>query len=342
MKQFQIPNVDDPRLAEAVDARWNSLTKPQGSLGRLESLVKAFAMQRGVARPTLSRRSIYVFCADHGVTEEGVSAYPSEVTRQMVLNFVAGGAAINVLCRQFSLKAVIVDAGVKGDPVLGALDCRIGAGTANFAKQPAMGRTDAIRAIERGAQLAATAGDDICGVGEMGIGNTTSASALLCALCDVPPANAVGPGTGLNAAGVRHKAEVIHRSLALHRPDPSDPLGVLAALGGFEIAMMTGFLLGAAEIRTPVMMDGFISCAAALVARAIEPRVMDYLLFSHQSAEPGHTAMLSALGAEPLLTLSMRLGEGSGAALGINLLNQALALYSEMATFQGAVVSEAL
>jgi nicotinate-nucleotide--dimethylbenzimidazole phosphoribosyltransferase len=340
LKQFEIPQLEDASLAEAVDARWNSLTKPRGSLGRLETLVKAFALQRGNDRPTLARRGMYVFCGDHGVTEEGVSAYPSEVTRQMVLNFVAGGAAINVLCRQLFIRSVIVDAGVKGEPVPGAMDCRIGAGTKNFVKEPAMTRDDAVRAIEWGAQLATFAGDEICGVGEMGIGNTTAASALLCVLGGVTPAEAVGPGTGLNEEGVRRKAKVIAGALAFHKPDASDPVAVLAALGGFEIAMMTGFLLGAAESRMPVMMDGFISCAAALVARAIEPRVMGYLHFSHQSAEPGHARMLSALGVEPLLTLSMRLGEGSGAALGINLLSQALALYDNMATFEQAAVSD--
>jgi nicotinate-nucleotide--dimethylbenzimidazole phosphoribosyltransferase len=333
--------IENAELAAAVELRWDSLTKPPGSLGRLETLVKAFALQRGLARPALDRQGVYVFCGDHGITEESISAYPSEVTRQMALNFVAGGAAINVLCNQQDIQPIIVDAGIKGDPVPGAINLRIQPGTHNFSIRPAMSRADAIKAIEIGAQLAASAPYDICAVGEMGIGNTTSASALLCALASVPPIVAVGPGTGLSESGVRHKAAVIERSLAHHKPDPSDPIGVLAAVGGFEIGMMAGFLLGAAEARMPIMMDGFISCSAALIARAIDPHVMDYLLFSHQSAEPGHQHMLAALDAVPIFNLSMRLGEGTAAVLGISLLTSALALYNDMATFHSAAVTEA-
>ncbi len=323
------------KLTDLVEARWNSLTKPPGSLGRLEGLVVRLAVQQGRARPELHRKSLYVFCGDHGVTAEGVSAYPSEVTRQMVLNFVAGGAAINVLCRRIGIRTVIVDAGVKGDPVPGALARKIGEGTRNFAVEPAMTKQECEQALHIGAELAAEP-DDIRGVGEMGIGNTTSASALLCALTGVSPHEAAGPGTGLPAEGVAKKAEVIERALALHRPNAADPLTVLSQLGGYEIAMMAGFLL---HSKAPVMMDGFITCAAALVATRIDPGVAKYLLYSHRSAEPGHARMLAELKATPLLDLSMRLGEGTGAALGISLVEHALALYDEMATFEEASVS---
>jgi len=339
LRPFDIQPIANERLDREITARWNSLTKPPGSLGRLEDAVRCFALQRGLARPTMRRKSMYVFCGDHGVTAEGVSPYPSEVTRQMALNFVAGGAAINVLCRQNNISPVIVDAGINGEPVPGVIGRRIGSGTRNFVVESAMSRDEALRAIESGAKLAATGDDDIRGVGEMGIGNTTSASALLCVFADVDPVEAVGPGAGLTATGVSKKAEVIRKALALHRPDAKDAVGVIAQVGGFEIATMAGFLLGSAERRIPVMMDGFISCAAALVASRIDTGVLDYLLFSHESAEPAHARMLAELRAEPLLRLSMRLGEGSGAALGILLLEQSLALYDGMATFEEASVS---
>ena len=341
MRLFHITPTANDRVEGEARARWDSLTKPPGSLGRLEDVVRRFALQRGVARPVLRRKSMYIFCGDHGITAEGVSAYPSEVTRQMALNFVAGGAAINVLCRRNGIHPVIVDAGIKGDLVPGLLDHRVAAGTRNFAVEPAMTVDEAIRAIEAGAALACDpqSPDDIRGVGEMGIGNTTSASALLCVLAGVTPEEAAGPGTGLLSAGVAQKAAVITRALALHDADASDPVRVLALFGGYEIAMMTGFLLGSAECRIPVMMDGFISCAAALVASRIHPMVLDYLHFSHESAEPAHARMLAELHAEPLLRLSMRLGEGSGAAIGISILEQALALYDGMATFEEAAVT---
>jgi nicotinate-nucleotide--dimethylbenzimidazole phosphoribosyltransferase len=329
-----------PDIREAAEARWNSLTKPPGSLGRLEELVTTLAMQQGRTRPQLLRKSLYVFCADHGVTAEGVSAYPSEVTRQMVLNFVAGGAAINVLCRRIGIHTIIIDAGVKGEPVPGAIPHKIGEGTRNFTHEPAMSRQEAEHAIAVGKDLAISSEpDDIRGVGEMGIGNTTAASALLCAFANMPPWDAAGPGTGLPTAAIAHKADVIAHALALHQPDARDPIGVLAQLGGYEIAMMAGFLLGSATRGIPVMMDGFISCSAALVASRIQPSVVDYLHFSHRSAEPAHARMLAELNATPLLDLSMRLGEGTGAALGISLAEHALALYDEMATFEEASVS---
>jgi nicotinate-nucleotide--dimethylbenzimidazole phosphoribosyltransferase len=269
-----------------------------------------------------------LFCADHGVVEEGVSPFPQEVTRQMVANFRAGGAAITVLCRQYGIKPVIVDMGV-GKP------------TRNFTREPAMSKAEAQRAIDTG--IAHAEDGDLLGAGEMGIGNSTSAAALLCAFAGVSPVEAAGRGTGLDDAGVARKADVIARALALHRPDPTDALGVLAALGGFEIAAIAGLILGAAGRRRVVVLDGFISCSAALVARAIEPTALDYVVYSHRSAERGHLRMLEALGAHgkarPLLDLDMRLGEGTGAAIGISLVEASLRLYSEMATFASAGVS---
>jgi nicotinate-nucleotide--dimethylbenzimidazole phosphoribosyltransferase len=340
LRSFKIVPTANQSLEQTVRARWDSLTKPPGSLGQLEDVVTRLALQQGAARPKLSHKSLYVFCGDHGITAEGVSAYPSEVTRQMMLNFVAGGAAINVLSRQIGIRTAIVDAGVKGEPVPGVLSRRIGEGTRNFAREAAMTRDEAVCAIEAGAVLAeACDPGGLCGVGEMGIGNTTSASALLCVLAGMAPEEAAGPGTGLSAAGVAKKADTIRRAIALHRPDAADALGVLSQFGGYEIAAMAGFLLGAAERRLPVVMDGFISCASALVASRLAPAVLDYLIFSHRSAEPAHGRMLDELRAEPLLNLSMRLGEGSGAALGISLIEQALALYDGMATFEQAAVA---
>jgi nicotinate-nucleotide--dimethylbenzimidazole phosphoribosyltransferase len=329
-------------IEQAVLARWNSLTKPPGSLGRLESLVSDYARVHGTPRPPLRGKVLVVFCADHGVTAEGVSAYPSEVTAQMVKNFLRGGAAISVLCRRNGIEPVIVDAGVASDPEPGVLDRRIARGTRNFAAEPAMTREQARQALDLGAALAAEVKlrADVAAVGEMGIGNTTSASALLSVFGEMPPEEAVGPGAGLPQEGVRHKARVIARALALHNPRPDDPVGTLSTVGGFEIAMMAGFLLGAHDQGLPVVIDGFICGSAVLAARAIDPAVIGSLIFSHVSAEPAHRRMLNALAVRPLFDLDMRLGEGTAAALTIALLENALALYNEMATFGEAGVSD--
>lgn len=337
--EIEIPRRDNPALAQAVQDRWNSLTKPPGSLGRLESLVLEYALMHGTATPPLQSKTLVVFCADHGVTAESVSAWPSEVTTQMVKNFVRGGAAISVLCRKKGIKPVIVDAGVNSDVEIGVLDRKISRGTRNLAREPAMTVPQVEIALRRGADLALELAADVAGIGEMGIGNTTAASALLCAFAGVSPEDSVGNGAGLNAAGVRRKIEVVRRALELHRPDSGDRVRTLAALGGFEIAMMTGFLLGAATRRLPVVVDGFIAGAAALAARSIHPGVLDYLIFSHRSAERAHGVLLDALDARPLLDLEMRLGEGTGAALAIDLLEAALGLYKEMATFTEAQVA---
>lgn len=316
-----IANVD---LEGRIRQRLDSLTKPLGSLGRLESLALQIGLIQGTDLPAIGRKAMAIFCADHGIVEEGVSPYPSEVTAQMVANFRAGGAAITVLCRHLEIEPVIVDMGV-GKP------------TRNFARDPAMTRVEAERAIAAGMNQV-NAGD-VLGAGEMGIGNSTSAAALLSAFTGLDPAETAGRGTGLDEAGVAHKADVIRRALELHRPDPRDPIGVLAALGGFEIAGIVGLILGAAMRRRVVVLDGFISCSAALVARAIAPASLDYVVFSHRSAERGHRKMLEVLGAQALFDLDMRLGEGTGAALGISLIEASLKLYREMATFESAGVT---
>jgi len=324
-----------------VAARWNSLTKPPGSLGRLEPLVTQLALAAGNCNPRVDRKAMAIFCGDHGVTAEGVSAFPKEVTVQMVKNFLAGGAAINVLCRQFGIEPYIVDTGVAGERADGVVDLRLGQGTANFVEGPAMPVATAELALRNGDELAGRVREsaDIAGAGEMGIGNTTSASALFCAYAGVAPELAVGPGTGVDAAGVARKADVVRRALARHLP-AGDPVATLAALGGFEIATMTGFLLGAAARRLPVVIDGFISSAAALAAHAIQPAVLPYLFFSHVSAETAHRRLLDYLGVKPILDLDMRLGEGSGAAMAMPVLDAAVALYSQMATFLEGGVSE--
>ena len=337
-----IPNTAPEGIAQAVNQRWNSLTKPRGSLGRLEQSILRLAEIQGTAMPVMERRAMYVFCGDHGITAEGVSLYPSVVTREMAKNFLAGGAAINVLCRQFNIEPLIVDAGVSGGNIAGTLDRRIGDGTRNFLREPAMSKMEAIRAIENGIRLAhdAAARFDIAGVGEMGIGNSSAASALLCAFTGMSVEQAVGCGTGLDTAGLQHKQTVL--AAALRRAgalESSDPLDIAAEFGGFEILTMAGFFLGAAGKHLPVVVDGFISGAAFLIAKALCPCIGNHVLFAHRSAEKGHAALLSASAVTPLLDLDMRLGEGTGAALAIGILSSALALYREMATFEQASVT---
>ncbi len=322
-------------LEQQVSARLDFLTKPPGSLGKLEELAKRYALIRGNALPELKHKALYVFCADHGVAECGVSAYPASVTRAMVRNFIHGGAAINVLCRHWNIDPVIVDMGVSGDPQPGALDQRIAPGTRNFTLEPAMTRAEAEQCLRTGRDLAKEAAlrYDVLGAGEMGIANSTSAAALLSAFSGEDPSRTAGLGAGVDEAGLERKIDAIRRGLALHNPHPNDAVGVLAALGGFEIGAIAGFILGAAEARVPVVLDGFISCSAALIARIIEPRSMEAVIFSHRSAERGHTLMLQVLEADPYLSLDMRLGEGTGAAIAITLLDAAVKLYREMATF---------
>ena len=333
--------VSSPELQQAIQHRLDNLTKPRGSLGQIEQLALRYGLARGIANLKLQRKSMYVFCADHGITAEGVSAYPSAVTVQMVRNFVRGGAAINVMCRQFGIETAVVDMGINGPVEPGTLDCRIALGTRNWLHQPAMTEDQAVQSVEAGIKLATWAAStaDVLGVGEMGIGNSTTAAAVFSAFSGIDPQLTVGLGTGVTADVLVRKAEVVRQALRLHSPAASDPIGILAAVGGFDIGGMCGFVLGAAAQRVPVVMDGFITGAAGLMAQALCPHVRDYLFFSHVSAESGHARMLEFLEARPLLSLDLRLGEGTGAALGISLIETAVRIYTEMATFSEASVS---
>jgi nicotinate-nucleotide--dimethylbenzimidazole phosphoribosyltransferase len=337
----------DAAAMAAVRAHLDRLTKPPGSLGRLEHLVIQLAGITGSARPRIERPAVVVFAGDHGVTARGVSAYPSAVTAQMVANFCRGGAAINVLARAAEAELVVVDVGVSGPrthttSAMRLVHARVRAGTRDMTIEPAMERAETDAAIAVGMEVVGELvgeGCDAIALGEMGIGNTTAASALVAALTGLPPAQVTGPGTGLDAEAVDHKIDVIEAALVRHRPEPADPIGVLAAVGGFEIAALVGAMLTAAERRTPVILDGFITGAAALVAAAMAPALGPRLIASHRSVEPGHVAVLEHLDLNPLLDLDLRLGEGSGAALSIPLLRAATLLLANMATFDGARVS---
>ncbi len=339
-----VPAVD-AEAARQAQVRLDAKTKPRRSLGRLEELACRLAAVYRTAEPAIPARAVVVMAADHGVAAEGVSAYPAEVTGQMVRNFAAGGAAINVLARQAGVKMCVVDMGTKGgtDDLPGIRSQRLGPGTANFAHGPAMAREVAIQAVEIGIGLAtelAAAGFALLGVGEMGIGNTTAASAVTACLTARPAAEVTGRGTGIDEAAWRHKVAVIERALALNRPRRSDPLDVLAKVGGFEIAGLAGVILGAAAQRVPVMLDGFITGAAALAAVALCPAARDYIIAAHRSIEPGHHILLKELALEPLLDLQMRLGEGTGAVLAMHLAEAALRILGEMATFTSAGVTD--
>jgi len=337
----EIPRGYSEEIAQAARERWDSLTKPRGSLGALELEVVRLAQIQDRAMPSVERQCMYVFCGDHGITAEGVSPYPSVVTREMVKNFVRGGAAINVLCRHFGIETVVVDAGVGGPKLQGVLDRRIADGTRSFLREAAMSEEQAELSVAQGIELGRDAATrfDLAGVGEMGIGNSTSASALLCALTRATPVEAAGTGAGLDEAGLQRKRDVLFAALELHRAK-RDGMGVLAAFGGFEIAMMAGFILGAASRRLPVVIDGFISSAAFLVARTLCENIGDFVFFGHRSAELAHARLLQEVGARPLLDLGMRLGEGTGAAMAMGVLTSGVKLYREMATFAEASVSD--
>lgn len=328
-----------------AQARLDRLTKPVGSLGRLEELAARYVSITGKIPPPMPRAAIYTFAADHGITGEGVSAYPSAVTPQMVLNFLRGGAAVNVLARHVGAEVRVVDIGVAYDfgPMPGLIGRKIAAGTKNFSVEPAMSRAEAERALLVGVELAAQAAQEgigLIGTGDMGIGNTTSSAAITAAVTGTQVAVVTGRGTGIDDEGYRRKVAVIERALARHRPDPRDPLDLLAKVGGFEIAGLAGLIIGAAGHRIPVVLDGFISGAAALVAATLQPLCQEYMLASHQSVEQGHQAVLRHLNLKPLLDLDLRLGEGTGACLGISLVQGSLKILTEMATFGEAGVSE--
>ncbi|MBX9602224.1 MAG: nicotinate-nucleotide--dimethylbenzimidazole phosphoribosyltransferase [Bryobacteraceae bacterium] len=333
--------VDDPDLEARVRSRLHRLTKPPGSLGRLESIALRYALIRGEELPPVPRKLMVIFCADHGVAAEGVSAYPQAVTAQMAANFVAGGAAISVLCRQFGIEPLIVDAGINGPTPAGVREAKIAPGTANFVDGPAMTRDQAAQSIALGIRIAREHPGVMLGAGEMGIGNTTAAAALLSVLADLDPQASAGLGAGATPAILERKVAVIRRAIALRRPGPSDPLGALAAVGGFEIGAIAGLILGAAAARSAIVVDGFISGAGAMIARAIAPAAGDFVFYAHRSAERGHAAMLRFLQADPLLDLGMRLGEGSAAAIAMTMIEASLRLYREMATFAEAGVADA-
>ncbi|HET7831717.1 MAG TPA: nicotinate-nucleotide--dimethylbenzimidazole phosphoribosyltransferase [Gallionella sp.] len=334
----------DETARNAALARQAQLTKPPGALGKLESLAVQLAAMQGCEKPRMERVFIGVFAGDHGVAAEGVSAFPQAVTAEMVKNFARGGAAISVLAKQLDATLEVVNLGTAFDTgdLPGVRQCNLGKGTANFASEPAMTESQLAAALQAGRDSAARAqqaGAQLYIGGEMGIANTTAAAAIACALLGLSPQQVAGPGTGLDAAGVQRKANVIVRALAQHELHLGDVREVLRRLGGFEIAALTGAFVGCAQCGIPVLVDGYIAMAAALLAVHLNSGVADWLLFAHRSAEPGHTLLLQALRADPLLDLGMRLGEGSGAAVAIPLLRLACALHNNMATFAEAGVS---
>jgi nicotinate-nucleotide--dimethylbenzimidazole phosphoribosyltransferase len=333
----------DPRIAAEIRRRWSSLVMPPGSLGRLEDLVLHYALVRGQASPSIRRKGLYLFCADHGVSSEGVSPWPPEVTRLMVRTYLRGGAVVNALCRQFGIELVVVDAGVRGASETGVVDKKIAEGTANFLRREAMTEQETNLALEAGILLAQEAATrfDAAAIGEMGIGNTTSASAIVSAITGRDALETVGRGSGATEAIRERKITAVRGALHLHKERLVAPFGVLQCLGGFEIAQMTGFLLGAAASRLPVVVDGFIAGAAALVARSIKPDVLDAAIFAHRSAEHAHGFLLEFMGVEPQFDLAMCLGEGTGAALGLNLLETALRVFRETSTLDEARISHA-
>ena len=331
----------NPELAARLERAIANKTKPPGSLGMLESVARQLGLIQQTVDVTLRQPAIIVFAADHGVVDEGISAYPQSVTWQMVENFLAGGAAINVFARQNGCALQVVDAGVNHEfgPRAALVDRKVGQGTANFAKQPAMSRADCEAALAHGMALAANLEGNVVGFGEMGIGNTTAAAALMHKLTGVPVVECVGTGTGLSPEGVMHKQRVIEAAVALHAP-VSEPLDILATFGGFEIAMMAGAMLKAAERRMVLLIDGFIVTSALLVAARLQPAILDYCVFSHCSDEHGHRRMLAHFDARPMLNLSLRLGEGTGCALALPLIEAAAGFLREMATFESAQVSD--
>ena len=339
----------DAAAIAAATAHLDSLTKPPGSLGRLEALAVQLAGITAEAKPAFRRRAIVVAAADHGVVAQGVSAYPSDVTPQMIANFLRGGAAIDALARTVGAELIVVDAGVAAPvpTVDRRADVRLIAapirpGTSDMSRGPAMTRAEAFAAIGLGIAIAGDMADDgvdLVGVGEMGIGNTTAASAITAAMTGLAPERVTGRGTGIDDATHRRKIDVVARALDINQPTPADPVGTLAAVGGFEVGVLVGVLLGTAAARIPVILDGFITGAAALIASGLAPGIEPRLIAAHRSVEPGHAVVLERLGLRPLLELDLRLGEATGAALAMSLVDAAIAVRDGMATFDAAGVS---
>lgn len=334
----------DTGLLIEAQKRLDSLTKPKDSLGRLEEFAGKMVAITGELRPVIRRKIIFTFAGDHGVAAEGVSAFPSEVTRQMVFNFLRGGAGINVLARHAGAEVVVVDMGVNFDfdDAPGLVKKKVVYGTRNMRKGPAMTREETLRCIEAGISIAGeyAAPGVIFGTGEMGIANTTPSSAMIAAFSGLPAEAVTGRGTGIEDGALRNKIKVIEDALALNRPDAKDAIDVLSKVGGAEIAGIAGLVIGAASLRVPVVIDGFISTAGALAAFELEPMTRDYMFSAHKSVERGHEVMLERIGLKPFVDLDFRLGEGTGAAIGISLVEAALKVYNEMATFGDAGVSE--
>lgn len=343
MKYPQIPEIDHSARVLASE-RQDSLTKPTGAMGKLEALSIDIAGMTGKIAPELKNRSVFLMAADHGITKEGVSPYPADVTPQMVMNFLNHGAAINVLTRQSKSDVLIVDVGVNYDfPDLpGLVKRKVAYGTANMLHEPAMTKAQAEEAIRVGMDVlneAADKGLELAATGEMGIGNTTASAAITAILCEMNPAKVTGRGTGLDDAGLQRKVAIIEQVLEARDPDPEDPMDILCKVGGLEIAGMAGVTIAAAARRIPLVMDGLISTAAAALADALVPGVKNYLIAGHRSPEAGHRYLLERLGKYPLLQLDMRVGEGTGAALAFNLIDAANNILRDMATFDSAGVS---
>jgi nicotinate-nucleotide--dimethylbenzimidazole phosphoribosyltransferase len=334
----------NPDLLQKAQLLLDNKTKPLGSLGRLEEFARRIVAISGSLQPDVSKKVVYTFAGDHGIVEEGVSLFPKEVTPQMVLNFLSGGAGINVLARHVEADVRVVDVGVDYDfsDTIGLIHKKVARGTRNFTKGPAMTRAEMLAAVKVGLDLAdncRTEGVGLVGTGEMGIGNTTPSSAIIAAISGKSVAEVTHRGTGINDAALLHKIRVIEQGLTTNKPDPSDPLDVLAKVGGLEIAAISGLVLGCAANSIPVVIDGFISTAGALIASELHPNVRDYIFAAHQSVEIGHHFMLERIGAAPILDLKFRLGEGTGAALAMTLIEAGVKVLNEMATFEQAGVS---
>jgi len=342
-----IPTIQplDEAAMRSTRARQDTLTKPPGSLGRLEELSIQLAGMQADPLPSVERKAVIVMAGDHGVASEGVSAYPSEVTAQMVQNFLHGGAAINALARQAGARVTVVDVGVASEfgPVPGLIQRKVMYGTRSLAQGPAMTRQEAEQALQVGVDVLneeSARGLDLVATGDMGIGNTTPSSAIAAVMTGLPVAQVVGRGTGIDDQGLQHKIKVIEQALAVNKPDAKEALDVLHKVGGLEIAGLAGVMIAAAGRRIPIVVDGFISTAAAMIAVGLAPGVREYLISAHQSVEVGHRAMLRHLGLTPLLDLNLRLGEGTGAALAFHLIEASTRILREMATFDEAGVSD--